>query len=466
MKKTHICTCGYRSEKYLLFCPHCKQKKTFRPVNVKLTGSYFNNESKGVVRLSEIKKKKIARQKTGISELDEVLDGGLVPAQQIVLSAPPGMGKSTLASMLAASFSKSLTVLYNPGEESAVQTRYRTDRINATSENVYITESQKLDNLINAINEVRPSLLVVDSIQSLYDSRPDIGPRGGPGTVAQVKHCANQIVSLCKQRNIICLMIAHVTKDNELAGPKALEHLIDTFLFLDGDRNGTLRILRSPKNRFGAPGKVGMFHMRDDGLIPISPENNALQTFKKRETSALGSVYTPVAYGDRFSIVEVQALVCPSTGVSSSKTVQGLPSKQVQIILGTLYKYCKINLGASDLIIKVVGGLQVDDPSLDLAVATAILSSYLEVPFPNNTVVMGEIGLTGEISQPGSVDDLQARLRLAYECGFDETIYNENLKSLSELPTWFDHFTPTPQKNAQPQTGGSSSDPNDQPDTP
>lgn len=435
MRNQFACThCGNGSPKTLLVCPACKSRKSYQPVyaGARQTLIHSDDDNAQVMRLSEVKKKRVPRMSTGIAELDVTLDGGLVPAQAIVLSAPPGMGKSTLASALAASLSAKMQVLYIPGEESLTQTRYRTDRIGATTENVYVIETQRLDRILQAIDEVQPGFLVVDSIQSIYCRDMN----SSPGTVGQVKKCAHQIVSLCKKRNVMSLFIAHVTKDNELAGPRALEHLVDTFLFLDGDRNKKLRLLRSPKNRFGAPGKIGMFHMEEEGLVSISPEANASETFQRRNREVIGSVYAPIYCGDRPTIVEVQALVCPSTGVASSRTVQGVASKQVSVALGTLHKYAGIGLGSNDLYLKVIGGLSVDDPGIDLALACAIASSYLEIPVPSDTVVFGEIGLTGEVMPSRSKEEEEARLRISHEMGFECALYQDKLAMLADLPSW------------------------------
>jgi DNA repair protein RadA/Sms len=424
--------CKHQSKTMLMRCPQCGAFGRFDAISKGMIHSPMGEQAQPV-RLSTVQTRNFKRVSTGEPEFDHAIGGGLVDDMSILLAAPPGMGKSTAASSLSASLARrAMTVLYVPGEESPEQVRLRTDRIGATHDNVIVLGTSDVDRVCRELQGMRPDFLVIDSIQSMADRAIN----SGAGSTHQVKQCAHRLVNLCKELGIPHLLIAHVTKDDDLAGPRTLEHLVDTFLYLDGDRNTPYRFLRAPKNRFGGPGRVGMFEMTDSGLKSLTPAASIERARQARTMDVCGSVYTPIFCGDRPSIVEIQALVCDPVGNTGKKVIEGISSTRVNIILGVLQKHAGIHLAGHDLIVKVVGGMRVDDPLVDLAVAAAITSSAVDTPFPEDVAIFGEVGLTGEIMRHQGGGTIDSRLRVAREMGFQTSLGPHNVPDIKSAMSW------------------------------
>ncbi len=349
------------------------------------------------------------RLRVGIGEMDRVLGGGLVTGSVVLLGGDPGVGKSTVLLIAMAAFAhRGVRVLYVSGEESARQVRLRADRLGIASDELYLLADTSLAAVREAVEQVQPRVLVLDSVQTLHD--PDLD--GTPGTISQVRAVAAAAVQLAKGRDIATFLVGHVTKEGTLAGPRALEHLVDTVLYFEGDGSSSLRILRATKNRFGSTGEIGMFEMREDGLVDV-PDASA-RLLKERASDAAGTVVTCTMEGSRPLLVEVQALVGANVNPTPSRTALGFDRNRLSLLLAVLGK-AGLPLSDHDVFVSVAGGVRIGEPAVDLAVAVAIHSSFTGQVVPADLLVIGEIGLVGElrgVSQP------LARLREAARHGF------------------------------------------------
>ncbi len=349
------------------------------------------------------------RLRVGIGELDRVLGGGLVTGSLVLLGGDPGVGKSTLLLIAMARFAtRGIRVLYVSGEESARQIRLRADRLGIASDELYLLADTSLAAVRDAVEQVQPKILVLDSVQTLHNPELD----GVPGGISQVREVAAAAMALAKGRDIATFLVGHVTKDGNLAGPRALEHLVDTVLYFEGDGSSALRVLRATKNRFGSTGEIGMFEMREDGLVEV-PDASA-RLLKERALGAPGTVVTCAMEGTRPLLVEVQALVGSETNPTPSRTAVGIDRQRLSLLLAVLGK-SGLPLSDHDVFVSVAGGVRITEPAVDLAVAVAIHSSYSGQVVPQDLLVFGEIGLVGElrgVSQP------IARMREAERHGF------------------------------------------------
>jgi DNA repair protein RadA/Sms len=348
---------------------------------------------------------------TGIAEFDRVLGGGLVPGSVTLLGGEPGIGKSTLLlQALAAVAATGRRALLVSAEESAQQVRLRANRLGAAPANLWLAAETDLARVLAAIGEVVPDVVVVDSIQTILD--PALG--SAPGSVVQVQACAHALTELAKQRSTAVVLVGHVTKDGSLAGPRALEHLVDTVLSFEGERHHALRLLRALKHRFGATGELGLFEMDEDGLRGV-PDPSGL-FLGDRQHNTPGSVVVPAMEGRRPLLVEVQALVMDGTNLPNPRrSAQGLDSGRLSLLVAVLDRRAQVSVGGSDLYASAVGGVRIVEPAADLAVVLALASSKLNVPLPDDLVACGEIGLAGEIRQ---VAHLGRRLAEAARLGF------------------------------------------------
>lgn len=422
IKSIFICQeCGYESAKWLGKCPSCNSWNTFveevRDNKVQAKNDIVKrltpeNMPKSI---GNIKSGEKERYDTGINELNRVLGGGLVKGSLTLISGDPGIGKSTLLLQTANNIAKKYgKVLYVSGEESEEQIKIRGDRLGVASNELYIVSETNLDTIEAYIDELQPKFVIIDSIQTVYKE----GVTSAPGSVSQVKECSNQMMRIGKQKNIPLFIVAHVTKQGELAGPRVLEHMVDTVLYFEGERTEEFRILRTMKNRFGTTSEIGVFEMRQEGLVEIyDPSSIFLEdtTFNQE-----GSVVIGIMEGTRPILVEVQALVTETKAVMPRRTAVGLDNQRLSLILAVLEKKLRIPFYNHDVYVNVVGGLNLDGTMADLGVAIALLSSMkgkgIKLP---KVLVIGEIGLTGEIRPISSVERL---VNEAEKMGFENAI--------------------------------------------
>lgn len=420
--------CGHESLKWLGRCPGCGEWNSFveEPVSAKAgAGGVFSGLSSLAgpgggtpVALKEVRISGEARVGTGFGELDRVLGGGLVPGSLILLGGDPGIGKSTLWLQIANhTAGRGLKVLYVSGEESLRQTRMRADRLGPIADGLMVQAETDLAAVISQADALRPDLLVVDSIQAVY--RPDL--ESAPGGVGQVRECAAALLKLAKTTGIAVAMLGHVNKAGDLAGPRVLEHVVDSVLYLEGERHQSYRILRGVKNRFGSTNEIGLFEMTDVGLREVANPSQIL--LAGRAEGAAGSVVACSLEGTRPLLVEVQALLAPSPFGVARRTAAGIDQNRVALILAVLEKRCGLHLSGHDAYVKVTGGLRLDEPAVDLGLAVALASSCRDLPVDPATVVFGEVGLAGEIKSVARADQ---RIREAARLGFKRCVLPAN----------------------------------------
>lgn len=350
-------------------------------------------------------------QSTGVTELDRVLDGGLVPGSVTLIGGEPGIGKSTLVlQTLAGMGVRSLLV---SAEESKEQIRLRAGRLGALKDDLYLLTESRLDQIVAHIQELTPTVVAVDSIQTIFD--PDLG--GIAGSVTQVRECAARFVQLAKEQNITVLLVGHVTKEGTLAGPRVLEHVVDTVLSFEGDRHQSIRILRALKHRYGTTNEIGVFEMQETGLSQVADPSQML--LSDRKPGATGSVIAPVIAGVRPLLVEIQALVADTPNPNPRRSAQGLDSSRLSMLLAILEQRGGVAAYGADVFASVAGGLDVDDTGADLATVAAVASARCNLPIKGNVVLLGELGLGGELRQAPQLD---RRLAEAARLGFTEAI--------------------------------------------
>ena len=411
--------CGYESPKWLGQCPGCKSWDCFveEPVAPKTsakTGTTVRGQKSEPVVLSKIDMHEDARTKTDIEEFDRVLGGGIVKASLVLVGGDPGIGKSTLllqvCRVLAA---KDHKVLYISGEESLRQIKMRADRLGGFSKDMHLLAETSLDSIEETITEMKPDAVVIDSIQTMF--REDIS--SSPGSVSQVRETTGALLRIGKSLGITIFIVGHVTKEGVVAGPRVLEHMVDTVLYFEGDNSSSYRILRAVKNRFGSTNEVGVFEMRSEGLVEVrNPSEYMLQGHPVGEP---GSVIAASVEGTRPILLEVQALVCKTAFNMPRRTANGADTNRVNLLLAVLEKRLGLSLGFCDAYINVAGGMRVGEPAIDLAIVMAILSSFKSRPLPENSIVFGEVGLTGEVR---GVSQAEARVNEAINLGYETCI--------------------------------------------
>lgn len=419
--------CGYESAKWSGQCPSCKAWNTFveEPVvkekNVKgivnINAKY--HETAGVkkaapVRLSSVTAADTDRIKTDICELDRVLGGGIVEGSLVLVGGDPGIGKSTLLLQMCYNIAKNgNSVLYISGEESLGQIKLRAQRVGEASDNLMVLCETSLDTIENVLENVKPQIVVIDSIQTMY--REEVG--AAPGSVSQVRETTAVLMQLAKGLNISIFIVGHVTKEGVVAGPRMLEHMVDTVLYFEGDKNAAYRILRSVKNRFGSTNEIGVFEMRQEGLAEVANPSEYMLTGRPEEAS--GSVVVCLLEGTRPILVEIQALVCDSNFGMPRRTAAGADYNRVNLLMAVLEKRAGIHLSGSDAYVNIAGGMKVNEPAMDLGIVMALVSSFRNRPMMENTIVFGEVGLAGEVR---AVSQPQIRINEAVKLGFENCI--------------------------------------------
>ncbi|GAB6063176.1 DNA repair protein RadA [Deferrisoma palaeochoriense] len=406
--------CGAQSPKWLGRCPDCGAWGSLaesRPEPAPGRGAYAGLASSGrVAPLAEVEGGAELRWPSGLPELDRVLGGGIVAGSAVLVGGDPGIGKSTLLlQMLQAQARAGRKVLYVTGEESARQIRMRADRLGGPAPGLFVLSETDLGRVFAAVDETSPEILVADSVQTLY--APEIG--SAPGTVSQVREVSGRLSVLAKGRGVPVFLVGHVTKEGALAGPRLLEHMVDTVLYFEGDRGHPYRILRAVKNRFGSTNEVGVFEMGDAGLQGVA--NPSALFLAERPRGAAGSAVVPCLEGTRTLLVEVQALVAPAAFAAPQRTTSGIERNRVQILAALLERRLGLPLATHDIFVNVAGGLRVAEPAVDLAVVAALVSAFRDRPLPADAVFFGEVGLAGEVR---SVSRPDARLAEARELGF------------------------------------------------
>ncbi|HEB69155.1 MAG TPA: DNA repair protein RadA [Desulfobulbus sp.] len=414
--------CGYESRKWLGRCPDCGQWDSLteqqRPVAVSARRKVSTPES-----LSGPAGSDQDRLITGIGELDRVLGGGIVPGSMVLIGGDPGIGKSTLIlQLLAALTGGERRVLYVTGEESIRQVRMRADRLQIDDEGIFVATENCVESIAAMAAEMSPALLAVDSIQTMFTE--DVG--SAPGSVTQVRESTARLLALAKSSDLPVLLIGHVTKDGAIAGPRVLEHMVDAVLYFEGDRGQMFRILRTVKNRFGSTNEIGVFEMKDTGLAEV--DNPSALFLAERPVNVPGSVVMPSVEGTRPILVEVQALVSPSSLGTARRTAIGADPQRLALLTAVLEKKLGVTLFDHDIFLNIAGGIRIDEPALDLGVVVALLSSLFEKVVDPTTVVCGEVGLAGEIRAVGQMD---MRLREADRLGFKTFLMPES--SLRQL---------------------------------
>ena len=419
--------CGYESAKWSGQCPSCKAWNTFveEPVvkekNVKgivnINAKY--HETAGVkkaapVRLSSVTAADTDRIKTDICELDRALGGGIVEGSLVLVGGDPGIGKSTLLLQMCYNLAKNgNSVLYISGEESLGQIKLRAQRVGEASDNLMVLCETSLDTIENVLENVKPQIVVIDSIQTMY--REEVG--AAPGSVSQVRETTAVLMQLAKGLNISIFIVGHVTKEGVVAGPRMLEHMVDTVLYFEGDKNAAYRILRSVKNRFGSTNEIGVFEMRQEGLAEVANPSEYMLTGRPEEAS--GSVVVCLLEGTRPILVEIQALVCDSNFGMPRRTAAGADYNRVNLLMAVLEKRAGIHLSGSDAYVNIAGGMRVNEPAMDLGIVMALVSSFRNRPMMENTIVFGEVGLAGEVR---AVSQPQIRINEAVKLGFGNCI--------------------------------------------
>ncbi len=426
----YVCeACGRRYTQAYGRCPNCKAWDSLRevveapeprPSARKATSELASPLRSAPQRLADVPSGGETRLPIPIQEFSRVLGGGLVPGSLILLSGDPGIGKSTLLLQLAAVMAQTIgRVLYASGEESVQQLKMRADRLEIAADALFLVTETNLESILAHVEQLQPQILIVDSIQTVYsDDKPS-----SAGTVTQVRECAARLQLLAKQTGISIFLVGHVTKEGTIAGPRVLEHIVDTVLYLEGDAFQAYRLLRSVKNRFGATSEVGVFEMRDKGMVEVSNPSEAF--LAERVVNAPGSAIVVTMEGTRPLLVEVQALASPTVYPNPRRAANGVDFNRLQLLTAVLVRRVGLRLAEQDIFVNVVGGLTVDEPAADLAVATAIASSIWDMALPADLALIGEVGLSGELR---AVSQLGARLREAAKLGFKRCIVPKALR--------------------------------------
>lgn len=426
-KTVFVCNeCGYESAKWMGKCPACNSWNTFFEQKIeKITenGVKISKERNTPKALNSYKGEEVARTLTGFGELDRVLGGGIVKGSLILLGGEPGIGKSTLILQLCNKIHGVGKVLYVSGEESAEQIKLRADRLGIDNDDIMFLGETDISIINENIEELQPKLVIIDSIQTMYSDELS----AAAGSVSQVREITAQIMRMCKSKGITTIIIGHVTKDGTIAGPRVLEHMVDTVLYLEGERYFSYRILRGVKNRFGSTNEIGMFEMKGEGLVEITNPSQIL--ISERDDNPSGSAIVASIEGTRPMLIELQALTTLSVFGIPKRTANGLDYNRLAVLIAVLEKRANLNIGGQDIYVNVVSGMKLNEPSIDLGVLCVCASSFKNVPIPKDTVIMGEVGLTGEVRR---INMIEKRLKEAEKMGFKRCIIPENNKKYLE----------------------------------
>jgi DNA repair protein RadA/Sms len=432
VKKAFFCqNCGYESVKWVGQCPSCGQWNTFIEELIQKETTNDNDwknyheekRANKTISLNEIKSSEEKRLLTADPELNRVLGGGIVPGSIVLVAGEPGIGKSTLF-LQNGLWLKNAKVLYISGEESEQQIKMRADRMKLQNENFYLLTETSTQIIFQEIKKLKPQLVIVDSVQTLQTPLID----SSPGSVSQIRECAAEFQRFAKETNTPVFLIGHITKDGSIAGPKILEHMVDTVLQFEGDRHYAYRILRTLKNRFGSTAELGIYEMTDEGMRGVVNPSEILITQKEDQLSGIAIAAT--IEGIRPLLIEVQALVTQSVYGTPQRTVSGFDLRRLQLLLAVLEKRGGFHFGLKDVFLNIAGGIKVEDPSIDLAVLCALLSSYEDVSLSQHICFAGEVGLSGEIR---AVNRIEQRIAEAEKLGFEKIIVSKyNQKGLSK----------------------------------
>ncbi|AXI68403.1 DNA repair protein RadA [Streptococcus suis] len=429
-KTTFVCqSCEYHSPKYLGRCPNCGSWSSFveevEVAEVKNERVSLTGEKTRPMKLNEVSSIQVARTKTNMEEFNRVLGSGVVPGSLVLIGGDPGIGKSTLLLQVSTQLSTIGTVLYVSGEESAQQIKLRAERLGDIDSEFYLYAETNMQSIRTEIEKIKPDFLIIDSIQTIMS--PDIS--SVQGSVSQVREVTNELMQIAKTNNIATFIVGHMTKEGTLAGPRTLEHMVDTVLYFEGERQHTFRILRAVKNRFGSTNEIGIFEMQSQGLVEVL---NPSEVFlEERLDGATGSAIVVTMEGTRPILAEVQALVTPTMFGNAKRTTTGLDFNRASLIMAVLEKRAGLLLQNQDAYLKSAGGVKLDEPAIDLAVAVALASSYKDKPTNPQECFIGEIGLTGEIRR---VNRIEQRINEAAKLGFTKVYAPKNSLTGIKVP--------------------------------
>lgn len=425
-KTVFVCSgCGYESAKWLGKCPACNEWNSF--YEEKISSTISSNNPSGKTKnttprkLKEVQGISETRISTGIGELNRVLGGGLVKGSLVLVGGEPGIGKSTLILQLCDKIQGEGKVLYVSGEESAEQVKIRADRLGINNDDIMFLGETDIDAIQDSILSITPKLVIIDSIQTMYSEEIT----SAAGTVSQVREITARIMRICKDNSITTIIIGHVTKDGNIAGPRVLEHMVDTVLYLEGERYFSYRMLRSVKNRFGSTNELGMFEMKNEGMVEITNPSSIL--ISEREDNPAGAIVVASMEGTRPLLIELQSLTSTSVFGIPKRTANGLDYNRLAVLIAVLEKKAGLPLGGQDVYLNVVSGIKIVEPAVDLGIILACSSSYKNVSIPKDVVSIGEVGLTGEVR---AVNMVEKRLREAEKLGFKKCIIPESNKKL------------------------------------
>ena len=425
IKTKYVCqSCGYENPKWLGKCPECMKWNTFVEV--------IDKSSQKPVNINSITIKHEERFSSGINELNRVLGGGIVRGSLVLVGGDPGIGKSTLLLQVSESVAQSgKKVLYISGEESESQIKMRAERLNAKSENLYIMAENNLNIIEHNLEGFDPDLIILDSIQTVFT--PDIA--SAPGTVSQIKEGTSRFMRISKKMGISTFVVGHVTKEGALAGPKIMEHMVDTVLYFEGERYNTYRLIRAVKNRFGSTNELGVFEMSEKGLQELENPSKAL--ISEKPENASGSVIVSTVEGTRPMLLELQALVSPTSFGIPRRTATGIDFNRVNLLLAVLEKRAGMQIQNQDVYLNIVGGIKINEPSMDLGVILAVASGFRNIPISGEVAVTGEVGLTGEIR---GVSYIEKRISECRKLGFKKIIIPksnyEAVKDVKGIEIW------------------------------
>jgi len=430
-KTIFFCTaCGNETPKWMGRCPGCGAYNTMqehieKPVSPGRAKAAPVGVSRRPQRIREVSSDSEIRFSTGMGELDRVLGGGAVAGSLVLVGGAPGIGKSTLLLQICTQLCAQRRVLYISGEESERQIKLRAQRLKVSPEELYILSETRLSDVLEVAEEMKPDILIVDSIQTLYREEND----SSPGSVSQVKDCTMTLMNLSKSQGITVFVVGHINKDGNIAGPKVLEHMVDCVLYFEGDPNTSYRLLRAAKNRFGSTNEIGVFEMLDAGLVEVP--NPSQMLLEGRPAGASGTCVACVMEGTRPVLAEVQALVAKTTANVPRRTADGFDFNRAVLLMAVTEKRAGMKMSLFDAYINVIGGLQLEEPGADLPVVLAIASSYRDQPIADDLVAIGEVGLTGEIR---SVSHLNQRLGEVSRLGFTKCIIPKGGSEKLEIP--------------------------------
>lgn len=438
-KSVYICSeCGYRSVKWLGKCPGCNRWNTMQETVIaekKSSAAAAAATAPGIRRepqkISDVKAGFETRCKTGMTELDRVLGGGIVKGSLILVGGDPGIGKSTLLLQICETAGQNHKILYVSGEESEGQIKLRAERLGVASENLYLISETDTETIISLITDSKPDIVIIDSIQTMH--RDDIA--SAPGSVPQVREATNAFMRIAKSMGIAMFIVGHVTKDGALAGPRVLEHMVDCVLYFEGDRNTTFRILRGVKNRFGSTNEIGVFEMKDRGLVEVA--NPSMMLLEGRGEDTSGSCIVCTMEGSRGVMAEIQALVTPTGFGNPRRMCSGIDFNRMLLLIAVLEKRARMNLSNSDVYVNVAGGLRIDETAIDLGICAAIATAQADTAIPPDMIFIGEVGLGGELR---SVAQLEKRLSEAAKLGFKTAIVPKQSLNGIRVPDGFAAF--------------------------